>query len=304
MNDNDVHTGLIIRAQSGFFDVKTDDGVITAKLRGRLKKERMETDAAALGDWVTVRRTEDDKGVIESIEPRERVLSRKAPGRSEIEQVIVANPDQAVFVFACADPDPNFRFLDRFLVVAERENLPAIICANKVDLVVMRSAKDEFQMYDRLGYPVLYTSALTGKGVGKLRKVLRDKISVFAGPSGAGKSSLLNAIQPGLGLHTHEISQSTKRGQHTTVVPELLELKDGGFVADTPGLKAFGLWDIESEELDAYFPEMRDLVAQCEFSDCMHVHEPGCAIITAVEEGDISPERYDSYLRMCAEDSD
>jgi len=304
MNDNDVHTGLIIRAQSGFFDVKTDDGVITAKLRGRLKKERMETDAAALGDWVTVRRTEDDKGVIESIEPRERVLSRKAPGRSEIEQVIVANPDQAVFVFACADPDPNFRFLDRFLVVAERENLPAIICANKVDLVVMRSAKDEFQMYDRLGYPVLYTSALTGKGVGKLRKVLRDKISVFAGPSGAGKSSLLNAIQPGLGLHTHEISQSTKRGQHTTVVPELLELKDGGFVADTPGLKAFGLWDIESEELDAYFPEMRDLVAQCEFSDCMHVHEPGCAIITAVEEGDIAPERYDSYLRMCAEDSD
>ncbi|MFA9404400.1 MAG: ribosome small subunit-dependent GTPase A [Anaerolineales bacterium] len=304
MNDNDVHTGLIIRAQSGFFDVKTDDGVITAKLRGRLKKERMETDAAALGDRVTVRRTEDDKGVIESIEPRERVLSRKAPGRSEIEQVIVANPDQAVFVFACADPDPNFRFLDRFLVVAERENLPAIICANKVDLVVMRSAKDEFQMYDRLGYPVLYTSALTGKGVGKLRKVLRDKISVFAGPSGAGKSSLLNAIQPGLGLRTHEISQSTKRGQHTTVVPELLELKDGGFVADTPGLKAFGLWDIESEELDAYFPEMRDLVAQCEFSDCMHVHEPGCAIITAVEEGDIAPERYDSYLRMCAEDSD
>ncbi len=304
MNDNDVHTGLIIRAQSGFFDVKTDDGVITAKLRGRLKKERMETDAAALGDRVTVRRTEDDKGVIESIEPRERVLSRKAPGRSEIEQVIVANPDQAVFVFACADPDPNFRFLDRFLVVAERENLPAIICANKIDLVVMRSAKAEFQLYDRLGYPVLYTSALTGKGVGKLRKVLRDKISVFAGPSGAGKSSLLNAIQPGLGLHTHEISQSTKRGQHTTVVPELLELKDGGFVADTPGLKAFGLWDIESEELDAYFPEMRDLVAQCEFSDCMHVHEPGCAIITAVEEGNIAPERYDSYLRMCAEDSD
>lgn len=264
----------------------------------------METDAAALGDRVTVRRTEDDKGVIESIEPRERVLSRKAPGRSEIEQVIVANPDQAVFVFACADPDPNFRFLDRFLVVAERENLPAIICANKIDLVVMRSAKAEFQLYDRLGYPVLYTSALTGKGVGKLRKVLRDKISVFAGPSGAGKSSLLNAIQPGLGLHTHEISQSTKRGQHTTVVPELLELKDGGFVADTPGLKAFGLWDIESEELDAYFPEMRDLVAQCEFSDCMHVHEPGCAIITAVEEGNIAPERYDSYLRMCAEDSD
>lgn len=304
MNDNDVHTGLIIRAQSGFFDVKTDDGMITAKLRGRLKKKRMETDAAALGDRVTVRRTEDDKGVIESIEPRERVLSRKAPGRSEIEQVIVANPDQAVFVFACADPDPNFRFLDRFLVVAERENLPAIICANKIDLVVMRSAKAEFQLYDRLGYPVLYTSALTGKGVGKLRKVLRDKISVFAGPSGAGKSSLLNAIQPGLGLHTHEISQSTKRGQHTTVVPELLELKDGGFVADTPGLKAFGLWDIESEELDAYFPEMRDLVAQCEFSDCMHVHEPGCAIITAVEEGNIAPERYDSYLRMCAEDSD
>jgi ribosome biogenesis GTPase len=304
MNDNDVHKGLIIRAQSGFFDVKTDAGMITAKLRGRLKKERMETDAAALGDRVTVRRIEDNKGIIESIEPRERVLSRRAPGRPDIEQVIVANPDQAVFVFACADPDPNFRFLDRFLVGAERENIPAIICANKIDLVVMRSAKAEFQLYDRLGYPVLYTSALTGKGVGKLRKVLRDKISVFAGPSGAGKSSLLNAIQPGLGLRTYEVSHSTGRGRHTTVVPELLELKDGGFVADTPGLKAFGLWDIESEELDAYFPEMRDLVADCEFSDCMHDHEPGCAIISAVEEGNIAPERYDSYLRMRAGDID
>lgn len=304
MNDNDVYKGLIIRAQSGFFDVKTDAGMITAKLRGRLKKERMETDAAALGDRVTVRRIEDNKGIIESIEPRERVLSRRAPGRPDIEQVIVANPDQAVFVFACADPDPNFRFLDRFLVGAERENIPAIICANKIDLVVMRSAKAEFQLYDRLGYPVLYTSALTGKGVGKLRKVLRDKISVFAGPSGAGKSSLLNAIQPGLGLRTYEVSHSTGRGRHTTVVPELLELKDGGFVADTPGLKAFGLWDIESEELDAYFPEMRDLVADCEFSDCMHDHEPGCAIISAVEEGNIAPERYDSYLRMRAGDID
>lgn len=304
MEDNRLIPGIIVRAQSGFFDVRTETGNITAELRGRLTKERMETDAAALGDRVLVEMTADGKGVIEVIQPRDRVLSRRSPGRPDIEQVIIANPDQAVFVFACADPDPNFRFLDRLLVVTEREELPAVICANKVDLVVMRSAKAEFGLYDRLGYKVFYTSALTGKGVRNLRKALKGKISVFAGPSGAGKSSLLNAIQPGLGLRTHEVSPSSGRGQHTTVVPELVELKGGGYVADTPGIKAFGLWDIESEELDAYFPEMRDLVADCEFSDCTHVHEPGCAIIQGVEEGSISPERYDSYVRMRAGELD
>ena len=298
MTESNLLPGLIIRAQSGFFGVQTDKGLVVAKLRGRITRDPQETDAAAVGDRVWIRLHDDGTASIEQIEERVRVLSRKAPGRREVEQVLIANPDQTVFVFACADPNPNFRMLDRLLVVAEREGIPAMICANKIDLVSPRSARAEFGEYARLGYRVFYTSALKKKGMHALRKALKGKISVFAGPSGAGKSSLLNAIQPGLGLITKEVSEATGKGKHTTVVPELVPMDEGGYVADTPGLKAFALWDIEPEELDAYFPEMRSLVAECEFSDCSHLHEPGCAIINAVESGDISPERYDSYQRI------
>lgn len=296
--DPNLVEGRIIKAQSGLFEVETDQGVITSRLRGRLTKDPMESDAAALGDCVLVRRLEDGMGAIEEILERESVLSRSAPGRPDIEQVLVANPDQAVFVFSCAEPDPNFRMLDRLLVVAEREEIPAVICANKIDLVVRRSAKGEFEPYRNLGYEVIYTSAKTGKGIRKLRRLLKNKISLLAGPSGVGKTSLLNKVQPGLGARTSAISNATGKGRHTTVVPELIPVEDGGYVADTPGLKAFALWDIEPEELDAYFPEIRPLVAGCEFSDCTHMHEPGCAVIEAVEVGQITPERYDSYIRI------
>lgn len=297
-DDPGLIEGRIIKAQSGWFEVETDEGAIASRLRGRLTKDPMESDAAALGDLVLVRKLEDGTGAIEQIKARESVLSRSAPGRPDIEQVLVANPDQAIFVFSCAEPDPNFRMLDRLLVVAEREMIPAVICANKIDLVVTRSAKAEFDPYRDLGYEVIYTSAETGKGVRKLRNLLRNKISLLAGPSGVGKTSLLNKVQPDLGARTSAISEATGKGRHTTVVPELIPLEGGGYVADTPGLKAFALWDIEPEELDAYFPEMRELVADCEFSDCTHMHEPGCAVIEAVETGKIMPERYDSYVRI------
>jgi ribosome biogenesis GTPase len=298
MEEHETLPGIIVRAQSGFFNVETDKGHVVSQLRGKHTRGRQETDAAAVGDRVLVQLLEDGTGVIEDVKERIRVLSRKAPGRTDVEQVIVANPDQVVFVFSCADPDPNFRMLDRMLVVAEREEIPVLICANKIDLVAPRSAKAEFGEYARLGYRVIYTSAKKGKGVRALRRALKGKLSVFAGPSGAGKSSLLNAIQPGLGLRTKEVSQATGKGQHATVFPELLSLDGGGYVADTPGLKAFALWDIEPEELDAYFPEIRPLVAECEFSDCTHMHEPGCAVLEAVEQGKISPERLDSYHRI------
>ncbi len=291
--------GLVVRAQSGFFEVETGHGRVIAKLRGRLTEGAHTTDRIALGDRVQVQLLEDGAGVIDLVEPRTRVLSRRDPSRQG-EQILVANPDQAAFIFACADPDPNFRLLDRLLVVAERENLLAIICANKIDLVVARSARSEFGEYERLGYPVHYVSAKTGKGLRGLRKALERRLSVFAGPSGVGKSSLLNALQPGLTLATHAVRQATRKGIHTTVFPELLSLSGGGYVADTPGLKAFALWDIEPDELDAYFREIRGLVADCHFSDCSHTHEPGCAVIAAVERGSISPERYDSYQRMRA----
>jgi ribosome biogenesis GTPase len=291
--------GLITRAQSGFFTVHTERGPVICQVRGRLKKARRDTDLVAAGDRVRVRVLEDGSGVIESLEPRSRALSRRAPtARGPVEQVIVANPDQAVFVFSCADPPPNFRVLDRFLVVAERQGIPALICANKMDLVEAKSAREAFGVYQEIGYPVLFTSAKRGRGIGALRKALLGKLTVLSGPSGAGKTSLLNALEPGLGLRTRAVREKSRKGHHTTVVPELLPLKGGGFVADTPGLRSVGLWDIEPEELDAYFPEIRPLVEGCSFSDCTHLHEPGCAVIAAVERGDIDPERYDSYCRM------
>ena len=290
---NEPTFGLVLRARAGFYDVETEAGVVQAQLRGRLKRD---SDEIAIGDRVQVRDTEGGKVMIEAVQPRKRVLSRRDPGR-EAEQVLIANPDQAVFIFACADPDPNFRLMDRLLVMAESEEIPSIICANKIDLVKPRSAREEFGEYSDMGYPVLYTSALKGKGVKALRKRLKDKISVFAGPSGAGKSTLLNAVQPDLGLRTEEVSD-VGLGAHTTVVRELLPLEGGGYVADSPGLRAFALWDIEPEELDGYMPDLAALVDQCEFGDCTHIHEPGCAVKAAVEAGEISPERYDSYLRM------
>ncbi len=303
MTENKMHSGLVIKAQSGFFTVQTESGLVVAQLRGRLTKERLETDVIALGDRVKVEILPDETAIIEEVAERERSLTRQAPGR-EIEQVLVANVDQAIIVFSCADPDPNFRLLDRFLVMTGREEIPTRIVANKIDLVIPSSARKEFGEYEKLGYSVHYTSAITGRGVSKLRKALKGKLSVFAGPSGAGKSTLLNNIQPGLGLPTQEVSEATRKGVHTTVVPELLPLDVGGYVADTPGLKALALWDIEPEELDAYFVEIAPLVAECEFSDCTHIHEPGCAVIEAVEKGKISPERYDSYLRIRSGEED
>ncbi len=291
--------GLIVRSQSGFYTVETEGGPLVCQLRGKLKQGRRLGDVAAVGDWVQVTPLENGKGVIESIEPRERMLVRLAPTpRGEYQQIIIANPDQAVFTFACSHPEPRFRMLDRFLVIAERQHIPAIIVANKVDLAGIEKARALFGHYEPLGYPVYYTSVRQNIGIEALHQELIGKISVFAGPSGVGKSSLLNAIQPDLGLFVREVSNATRKGKHTTVVRQMFPLKEGGYVADTPGLKALALWDIEPEELDAYFPELRDLVSRCLFSDCTHTHEPGCAGRSAVVSGAVNPERYQSYVLM------
>jgi len=270
-----------------------------------LKQGRRTGDIIAVGDWVIISLLEDGSGMIEEIEERRSMFSRMAPtARGEYQQILIANPDQAVFVFACTDPDPRLRMLDRFLIVAEKAEIPSLIVFNKVDLIGWWYARKWYGHYKEIGYSMLFTSATTGRGVATLRKRLAGKISVLAGPSGAGKSSLLNAVQPELGLSVRDVSKSTRKGRHTTVVREMYPLEKGGYVADTPGLKAMALWDIEPEEVDGYFPELRDLVADCKFSNCMHLHEPGCAVKTAVEEGRVHDERYESYIRLRYGDED
>ncbi len=296
-----LERGLVLKKAGGFFTVQPEGGgePVVCRLRGKLKRRPRTGDLVAVGDWVHFRRLPDGTGVIEEIEPRVRKLSRMAPTpRGEYEQIIIANPDQVMVTFAVAEPEPRLRMLDRFLVIAEKQEIPAVIVANKVDLTGLERAREIFGLYEDIGYPVIYTSAVTGEGVDQLREVLRGKISVFVGPSGVGKSSLLNAIQPGLGLAVREVSRATGEGRHTTTVRQMFPLEGGGYVADTPGLKALALWDIEPEELDGYFPEIRELVPYCQFNNCTHIDEPGCAVRQAVAEGRIHPSRYESYVRL------
>jgi ribosome biogenesis GTPase len=296
-------TGLVVKTQSGFFTVQTDTGLVTCQLRGTLKQASKKTELCVIGDRVTIEINTDGTGVIKAIAPRERVLSRVEPSNyagtsTEREQVIIANPDQAVFVFAAAHPDPHLRMLDRLLVAAEKAEIPSIaIVVNKIDLAEDR-AHAMFGLYERIGYPVLYVSAEQRINIEALHDLLVGKISVFTGPSGVGKTSLLNVVQPGLGRAVSHVSAKLTKGRHTTVTAELIPLAGGGYVADTPGIRSIAPWDVEPDELDAYFREIHPHVAECRFSDCTHTDEPGCGVRAAVAAGNISPERYDSYLRL------
>ncbi|OGO34418.1 MAG: ribosome small subunit-dependent GTPase A [Chloroflexi bacterium RBG_16_54_18] len=291
--------GIVIRSQSGFYTVQTPGGEFICRLRGRLLKGKRVGDVVAVGDRVSVVLTGGNNGVIEAVEERKSKISRMAPRpQGDYQQILIANPDQVVLVFSCAQPKPRFGMLDRFLIIAEKQQLPAVIVANKVDLLSIKEAQNMFQVYAGLGYVCVFTSTRNGLGIGMLKVQLANKISLLSGPSGVGKTSLLNAIQPELGLAVRSVSETTTKGRHTTVVRELFPLDGGGFVADTPGLKALGLWDIEAEELDGYFRELSKLVEHCQFNDCTHVSEPGCAVRLALMDGDIDPRRYQSYLRM------
>jgi len=303
-----LHPGIVRRAAGGVYEVELEGGeVVNAVLRGRLKLEQRTGDRVVVGDRVEVERHGDGSITIESVRPRASELARRAPGHGgRRAKVIVANVDQLVVVFAAAQPEPRLRMLDRFLVLAEANELPAVIVVNKVDLVGEAEARARFADYEAAGYRVLCTSTVDGRGLEELREVLCGRTSALTGPSGVGKSSLLNALEPGLGLRTAEISAAVMKGRHTTVTAVLIPLRCGGYVADTPGLREVGLWGVPLEELDLCFPEFRPYLEECRFGgSCTHVHEPGCAVRAAVEAGELSAARYESYraLRMEEEEA-
>lgn len=292
-------TGVVLRSQSGFYHVQTSGGRVICQLRGRLKRNRFDSDILAVGDHVDVSLQIDGSGMVEEIHPRVSMLARMDPTPKGIyRQILLANVDQFILIFACTNPPPHLRMLDRFLVIAEKQEIPALIVFNKLDLIGETEAEKLYGYYRKVEYPLLFTSALDGRGLEELKAQITGKLNAFTGPSGVGKSTILNRVQPGLGLAAREVSDATGKGRHTTVVREMYPLQGGGYVVDTPGIKALALWDTEPEELDGYFPEMSPLVQHCAFNDCSHRVEKGCAVRAAVENGSIHPARYESYLKL------
>ncbi|NLV73585.1 MAG: ribosome small subunit-dependent GTPase A [Chloroflexi bacterium] len=293
--------GLVLRAQGGYYYVWQDGQLVVCSLRGRLKQHRTGSDLIAPGDRVTYEITEPQRGVITDVLPRKSAFSRTPPPpRRPIEQVIVANADQVLVVFAVTIPPPNSLMLDRFLVASEAAQLPAMIAFNKIDEAAGTQADELIARYRRIGYSVYAVSAHSGAGLEALKAQLHNKLTVLVGPSGVGKSSLLNAWWPQLERVTGEVSEYHSRGRHTTSAAELLLPEEGVLIADTPGLRQLRYWQVEPGDLAELFIEFRPWLVACAHEHCQHLQEPGCAIRAATERGDIAPERYDSYTRMRA----
>ncbi|MBI3412349.1 MAG: ribosome small subunit-dependent GTPase A [Planctomycetes bacterium] len=254
-----------------------------------------ERSIVATGDRVWIRPSLNDEGFIERVEPRHGVLTRASRGR---EHVLVANVDQVVIVMSLAEPAFKPHLVDRYLASAAQGGLAAIVCLNKADLVDPVEFQPAVGLYSQLGIRTLLTSSKTGLGIERLHKLLKDRQTVFSGQSGVGKSSLLNVIQPELGLHVREVSEVTEKGRHTTTTAELLKLEGGGWVVDTPGIRQFALWDIRPEEVEGFFIEFHPYVPLCAFPDCTHTHEEPCAVKAAVQKRQISDQRYMSYLGL------
>ncbi len=292
--------GTVIATHGPLVRVQVGDRTLVVASRRRLRWEGgvPEDPRLVVGDDVTVE-MDRGEGVIVAVAPRRTCLLRRAAS-SNRPQILAANVDQALLVFAARLPEPNPRLLDRFLVACEHAGIAPVIVINKAD-----QGNDLVEpwlpLYESLGYPVLMVSARTGRSMGNIKRCLRDRTSLFCGPSGAGKSSLLNAVFPGFRLRVGSISEATGKGRHTTTTAELMPLPSGGFVVDTPGLKEFGLWNLDRRELEASFPEIQRHASACRFPDCSHHHEPGCAVKGAAEHGEISPQRLASYTTLLSE---
>ncbi len=300
--------GLVIKNTGSWYTVKTDGGqLIESKIKGnfRLKGIRS-TNPVAVGDHVELITNQEGTAFISSIEDRRNYIIRKSPNLSKQSHILAANVDQALLVVTVNYPQTSTTFIDRFLASAEAYRVPVILVFNKRDILSEEELRYEDMMrnlYETVGYQCVEISAATGEGTEQLLPIIKDKISLLSGNSGVGKSTLINQLVPDADQRTAEISNAHNTGMHTTTFSEMIELPEGGYIIDTPGIKGFGTFDIEKEELTGYFKDIFHFSKDCRFSNCTHTHEPGCAVIRAVEDHYIAASRYQSYLSML-EDKD
>ncbi len=293
--------GLVTKSTGSWYTVLGDDELkYECRIKGKLRmKGLVSTNPVAVGDRVDFELEPDQEtAVISKVHDRKNYIIRKSINLSKQVQIIAANLDLACLVVTLASPRTSLGFIDRFLVTAEAYGVPAILIFNKLDLFSKEGFEildNYFDLYQNIGYPCYAVSAIKGTNIETLEIVIKDKISLFSGHSGVGKSSLINRLIPGKELRTGEISDWSDMGKHTTTFAELFELPFGGKLIDTPGIRELGIAEIEKHELGHFFPEMRAIMNSCKFNNCVHINEPGCAVLQALENGDIEPTRYDSY---------
>lgn len=297
-----MQRGRVILSTGSWYEIDTGSGIVKSRLPGRFRLDEKEvTNPIAVGDWVHIRINDDGTGAIEEIEERENYIPRQATHGKRGEQILVANLDQAFVVQSIRKPKLKEGFIDRFLVTCEAYEVNAHVLINKMDLATKNDLEwvDELiSIYEKLDYKVLLCSIKDPKSLDQLSALLKDKASAFIGPSGVGKTSLINTIDPSLDFKVGEISNFSSKGKHTTTFARLIPLHFGGYIADTPGVREFGLVNIEPWELSLFFPEMIEPRKLCKFNTCTHIHEPQCGVYQAFEKGEIHQSRYNSYLNM------
>ncbi|MFO7617905.1 MAG: ribosome small subunit-dependent GTPase A [Bacteroidales bacterium] len=306
---NSAVTGTVFKTTGSLHLVRTDDGQsLSCSLKGNFRILGIRTtNPVAVGDRVTIERIEQGRGVITRIHPRKNYIIRKAINLSRESHILAANLDQAILMITITYPITLSMFVDRFLVTAEAYSVPVILMFNKLDLYTeedLAALAEWVEAYTLAGYPCYPVSLVTGKGIKAIRERLPGKITLLSGNSGVGKSTFINFLDPSKNLKTKQISDYHQLGKHTTTFPEMLELADGAFLIDTPGIRGFGVIEIGKEELYHYFPELFKYSGDCQFHNCTHTHEPGCAVRRAVEEGAIGEMRYRNYLVMMESDED
>jgi len=304
----DSSDGVVTKSTGSWYTVRERDGnVVQCKLKGNFRIKGIDsTNPVTVGDRVTLSREQDGTGVIHSIEQRDNYIIRKATKLSKRTHIIAANIDQALLVVTLKEPETPRMFIDRFLVTAEAYHIPAALIVNKTDLYTgtLEEQLAEFKaIYESAGYPILEVSAVDNKNGDLLAKLLKDKNSLISGLSGVGKSTLINMVDERLELKVGEISDYHKTGKHTTTFAEMHELSFGGFIIDTPGIRSFGLADLK-EELAHRFPEVRKVMDDCQFNNCLHINEPNCAVRVGVDNGSISQSRYNNYVHMLQGDEE